>query len=69
MRFFIALLLWFILFALCWPLAIVGMVMFAILWLILLPFKVLGFTFNVLFELIKGIITLPFTIANAVVGK
>lgn len=69
MRFFIALVLWLILFVMCWPLAIVGVFIFAVLWLILLPFKVLGFTFKVLNELVKGIISLPFTIANAVAGR
>lgn len=52
-------LLWCILFVLCWPLAIFGLILYPIIWLLLLPFRLVGLCFKGVFELIKGIIFLP----------
>jgi len=52
-------LLWCILFILCWPLAILGLVLYPIVWLLLLPFRLVGITLNAVFELLKGILFLP----------
>ncbi|MBL7875971.1 MAG: hypothetical protein JNL53_09915 [Cyclobacteriaceae bacterium] len=66
MRIFIAIALWFILFVLCWPLAIVLFFLFPIIWLLLLPFRILGFTLEAVFKLIREIFLLPFRIVKAI---
>lgn len=52
-------LLWLIILILCWPLALVLLVLYPIIWLILLPFRILGFAVDGVFELIKAIFMLP----------
>jgi hypothetical protein len=54
-----AFLLWCILFVLCWPLALLALVAYPLVWLLLLPFRLLGFTIEAVFDLLKAIITLP----------
>jgi hypothetical protein len=62
MRTFIALALWFILLVLCWPLALIMIFLFPLVWLLLLPFRIIGFTLTAVFDLIKAIVLLPFRI-------
>ena len=52
-------LLWCILLVLCWPLAILALVLYPIVWLLLLPFRLVGITMRGVFELLRAIITLP----------
>ena len=52
-------LLWLLLFVLCWPLAVLGLVLYPLVWLVLLPFRLVGLVFKGVFELLKGIIYLP----------
>ena len=52
-------LLWLILFVLCWPLALLGLVLYPVIWLITLPFRLVGIVFQGVFELFKAIIFLP----------
>ncbi len=52
-------LLWLILFVLCWPLALLALILYPLVWLILLPFRLIGMTVNAVLELLKAIITLP----------
>ena len=52
-------LLWLILLVICWPLAILGLLLYPIVWLLLLPFRLLGITVNAVFELLRALITLP----------
>lgn len=52
-------LLWLILLVLCWPLALLALLLYPIVWLLLLPFRLLGMTVNAVFDLLKAIITLP----------
>ncbi len=66
MRILIALILWFMLLALSWPLAIVLLFVFPLLWLILLPFQIVGFTLGVLFRIIGAILLLPFRVLRLV---
>jgi hypothetical protein len=56
---FIKFVLWLILLVLCWPLAILGLILYPIVWLFLLPFRLVGITVGAVFDLFKGIITLP----------
>lgn len=52
-------LLWFILLVLCWPLALVALVLYPIVWLLLLPFRLVGIAVDGVFELIRAIILFP----------
>lgn len=55
----IAFLLWLILLVLCWPLALLAIILYPIVWLLLLPFRLIGIAVDAVFELLKAIITLP----------
>jgi len=52
-------LLWLILFILCWPLALIALVLYPIVWLLLLPFRILGIAVGGVLELIWALFTLP----------
>ena len=52
-------LLWLILLVICWPLALLGLMLYPIVWLLLLPFRLLGMTVSAVFELLRALITLP----------
>ncbi len=52
-------LLWLILLVLCWPLALLALLLYPVVWLLLLPFRLLGITVSAVFDLLKAIITLP----------
>ena len=55
----IAFLLWCILFVLCWPLALLALVLYPLVWLLLLPFQLLGIAVEGALGLVRGIILLP----------
>ncbi len=55
----VAFLLWCLLLVVCWPLALLALVVYPIVWLILLPFRVLGIAVGGVLELLKAIIFLP----------
>lgn len=52
-------LLWLILLVLCWPLAILALILYPLVWLISLPFRLIGITVSAVFDLLRAIITLP----------
>ena len=52
-------LLWFLLLILCWPLAIVALILYPIVWLLLLPFRIVGVAVGGVLELIWALFTLP----------
>ena len=52
-------LLWCILFVLCWPLAILALVLYPIVWLFTLPFRIVGIAVGGILALLWSIITLP----------
>jgi hypothetical protein len=52
-------LLWCILFVLCWPIALVALVLYPIIWLVLLPFRVVGIAVDGVLQLLKAMFTLP----------
>ena len=51
--------LWLILFVLCWPLALLALVLYPVFWILLLPFRLLGIAVDGVLELINAIISLP----------
>lgn len=52
-------LLWCILFVLCWPLALVAVLLYPVVWLILLPFRLVGIAVSGALDLVWTLITLP----------
>lgn len=48
-----------LLLVLCWPLAIVALVLFPLVWLLALPFRLVGVTFEALFALLRAVLMLP----------
>jgi hypothetical protein len=50
---------WCLLFVLCWPLAILSIVLFPFVWLISLPLRLIGITVGAMFALIRAILFLP----------
>jgi hypothetical protein len=52
-------LLWLVLFVLCWPLALLAVVLWPLIWLIALPFRLLGIAVDGVFELLRAIVMLP----------
>jgi hypothetical protein len=55
----IGFLLWCILFILCWPLALFALVVYPIVWLLLLPLRLIGIAVSGVLELVWAIVTLP----------
>jgi hypothetical protein len=51
--------LWLILFVLCWPLALFALFAYPILWLLVLPFRVLGIATEGLLEFVRAVMLLP----------
>ncbi len=51
--------LWCILLVLCWPLALIALVLYPIVWLLLLPFRILGVAVDGVLELLWAIFALP----------
>ena len=52
-------LLWLLLLVVCWPLALLALVLWPIVWLISLPFRILGIAVTGVFELLKALLFLP----------
>jgi len=59
-------LLWCILLVLCWPLAILALALYPIVWLLLLPFRLLGIAVDGALELVKAIIFLPVRVLRTI---
>jgi hypothetical protein len=56
---------WLILFVLCWPLALVALVLYPLLWLLAIPFRLLGMTLDAVFTTLKAILFLPARLLGA----
>jgi hypothetical protein len=59
-------LLWCILLVLCWPLAIAALILYPIVWLLLLPFRLVGIAVTGALDLVKAIIFLPARVLRGV---
>jgi hypothetical protein len=55
-----------ILLVLCWPLALVAVVLYPLVWLLLLPFRIVGIAVGGVLELVKAIIFLPARVLRAI---
>jgi hypothetical protein len=59
-------LLWCILLVLCWPLALLALVLYPLVWLLLLPFRILGIAVEGVLKLVWSIVTLPFRLVRRI---
>lgn len=57
--------LWCILLVICWPLALAALILYPLIWLALLPFRLVGITVNGAFHLIKALFLLPARLLGA----
>jgi hypothetical protein len=58
-------LMWCLLFILCWPLALLALILYPIAWLLLLPFRIVGIAVGGVLELLKAILFLPARVLGA----
>jgi hypothetical protein len=61
----LAFILWCILFVLCWPVALVALVLYPIVWVLLLPFRIVGIAVEGVMKLLWAIITFPARLLTA----
>ena len=59
MKFLILLVVWFILLVVSWPIALLVLVLWPLFWLLSLPFRLIGITFEAVFALLKAVLMLP----------
>ncbi len=62
----VAFLLWLLLLVFCWPLALLALVLYPIVWLLTLPFRLVGITIGAVFALLGAMLMLP---ARALRGR
>ena len=62
-------LLWLVVLFLCWPLALLALVLYPLVWLILLPFRVIGIGVEAVFELLRAIVMLPARVLRGTPGR
>jgi len=62
-------LLWLVLLFLCWPLALLALLAYPLVWLLLLPFRLLGIGVEAVFELLRAIVLLPARILGLSPGR
>lgn len=60
--------LWVVLFVLCWPLALVALLLYPLVWLLLLPFWLVGIAVTGALKLVWEVVTLPVTILRYLTG-
>jgi hypothetical protein len=53
------LVLWCLLFVLCWPIALAALLVWPVIWLLSLPFRLIGITFEALFAALRALLFLP----------
>jgi hypothetical protein len=58
-------LLWCLLFVISWPIAIAALVLYPIVWLLMLPFRLVGIAVGGVFALLRAILTLPVRLLRA----
>jgi len=68
-RLMVKFLLWLILFVLCWPLALLALILYPLIWLLLLPFRLIGITVSTILDLFKALITLPARLLRSIGSK
>ena len=59
-------LLWCVLFILCWPVALLALVLYPLVWVLLLPFRLLGIAVHGVLELVAALLFLPARLLRAI---
>lgn len=59
-------LLWCLLFILCWPVALLALVLYPLVWLLLLPFRLVGIAVHGVLDLVAALLFLPARVLRAV---
>jgi hypothetical protein len=54
-----AFILWLLLLVFCWPLAVLALILWPLVWLLSLPFRLVGITFEAVFALLRALLMLP----------
>ncbi len=62
-------LVWLVLLFLCWPIALLALVLYPLVWLITLPFRLIGIGVEAVFELLRAIVMLPARILRGSPGR
>jgi hypothetical protein len=62
-------LLWCVLLVVCWPLALLALILYPLIWLILLPFRIVGVAVSGVLRLVWEVVTLPVTLINLITGR
>lgn len=62
-------LIWLVLLLVCWPLALLALVLYPVAWLILLPFRLLGIGVDAVFALLRAIVMLPARVLGGAPGR
>lgn len=62
-------LVWLVVLFLCWPLALLALVLWPLAWLVTLPFRLLGIGVDAVFELLRAIVMLPARILGSTPGR
>ncbi len=62
-------LLWLILFVMCWPIALIAIILYPIVWLLLLPFRLVGIAVGGIFELLRAVVFLPARLLGGKPGR
>lgn len=61
--------LWLILFVVCWPLALIALVLYPLVWLLTLPFRLIGIAVGGVLQLVWELVTLPVTVLKMITGR
>ena len=61
----VAFLLWCFLFVLCWPLALLALILYPIVWILLLPFRIVGIAVHGVLALVRAVILFPARLLSA----
>jgi hypothetical protein len=61
--------LWLVLLFLCWPLALLALLLYPLVWLLLLPFRLIGIGVDAVFELLRAIVLLPARVLRGTPGR
>ena len=64
-----AFLLWCLLLVVCWPLALLALVVWPLLWLVSLPFRLVGITFAAIFAFLRALLFLPARVLGGRPGR
>ena len=62
-------LLWLVLLVLCWPLALLALILYPLVWLLLLPFRLIGIGVGAVFDLLRAVVMLPARVLGSSPGR